>query len=212
MEPLHIYSDVICPWCFVGKTRLDKAIMRLKAEGGAAPEIVWHPYELDPETPPEGEPMLERLAAKYGAERVAMIHERLDAIGEAEGIPFNGMKNVPRTPNTFKAHRLIAYAQKRGKGDEIAGLLFRAHFLEGRDVGDTATLVKIGQAAGFDAKELEGYYDGSEGVAELRAEEEDAMSSGLRGVPYYLINQHPMYGAQEVDTFLRALKAESGVH
>ena len=67
MEPVHIYSDVICPWCFVGKVRLDKALARIKSEGGETPEVIWHPYELNPETPEEGEDRLEYLHGKYGA-------------------------------------------------------------------------------------------------------------------------------------------------
>ena len=208
MEPIQIYSDVICPWCFVGKIRLDKALAQLKAEGKETPEIFWHPYELNPETPEEGENRLEYLESKYGAERVAMIDERLNAIAEAEGFRFN-WAGASRVPNTFKAHRLIGFAQARGHGHALAGSLFKAYFLEGRDIGDEATLVKVGTETGLDKAELEVFFESNQGVGELRDDETQATQAGLRGVPYYLINRHPMYGAQEVETFIRALQAHA---
>jgi predicted DsbA family dithiol-disulfide isomerase len=208
MEPIQIYSDVICPWCFVGKIRLDKALARLKAEGKPVPEIFWHPYELNPDTPEEGEDRLGHLESKYGAERVAMIDERLNAIAEAEGFRFN-WAGASRIPNTFKAHRLIGFAQAKGLGHAVAGALFNAYFLEGRDVGDEAVLVKLGAETGLDKDELERFFESNQGVGELRDDETQATQAGLRGVPYYLINRHPMYGAQEVETFLRALQAHS---
>ena len=100
MEPIHIYSDVICPWCFVGKIRLDKTLAKHKADGGEAPEVIWHPYELNPDTPDEGEDRLEYLHAKYGPERVEMIDERLNAIAETEGFKFN-WDGASRIPNTL---------------------------------------------------------------------------------------------------------------
>lgn len=206
MEPIHIYSDVICPWCFVGKVRLDKALATLKAEGGEIPPVIWHPYELNPETPEEGEDRLEYLHARYGPERVEMIDERLNAIAESEGFSFN-WKGASRIPNTFKAHRLISYAQSQGQGHAVADALFRAYFLDGRDIGDEATLIAIGVECGLDKAALGEYFESNLGVAQLRAEEDDARHSGLRGVPYYLINRHPMYGAQETEIFMKVLTA-----
>jgi predicted DsbA family dithiol-disulfide isomerase len=209
MEAIHIYSDVICPWCFVGKTRLDKALAQRKTEGKELPEIVWHPYELDPDTPPEGEDRKARLIAKYGADQLEMMDQRLTDLGRAEGIAFNNMEGVSRTPNTFQAHRLTAFAQKKGKGHETAGALFKAHFLEGKDIGQMKTLLEIGVSLGLPGMELEAYMNSDADAAQLKEEEEEAMLLGLRGVPYYLINRHPMYGAQEVETFVKALNAEA---
>jgi predicted DsbA family dithiol-disulfide isomerase len=208
MEPIHIYSDVICPWCFVGKARLDKALALRKAEGKPEPEIVWHPYELDPDTPPEGEDRKARLIAKYGADQLEMMDQRLTELGRAVGIEFN-MEGIARTPNTFQAHRLTAFAQKRGQGHKMAGALFNAHFLEGKDIGDLKTLLGIGASLGLEASALEEYLNSNAEIAELREEEEEAMRLGLRGVPYYMINRRPMYGAQEVEIFVKALNAET---
>jgi predicted DsbA family dithiol-disulfide isomerase len=207
MEPLHIYSDVICPWCYVGKTRLDKALAKLQSQGKAVPDIYWHPYELNPDTPEGGENRVAYLESKYGPGRVEMMDQRLKDIGDAEGIAFH-WDAASRIPNTFKAHRLIAFAQARGLGHALAGALFKAYFQDGRDVGDEATLVAIAEGSSLDGAALGAYFKGNQGVAELRQDEEEAQNGGLRGVPFYLINQHPLMGAQEVEVFMKVLMAE----
>jgi predicted DsbA family dithiol-disulfide isomerase len=206
MDTLHIYSDVICPWCFVGKTRLDKAMALRKAEGKDLPEVIWHPYELNPDTPEEGENRIEYLTSKFGPGRIEMMDERLQSIGATDGIAFNWNADS-RIPNTFKAHRLISYAQSQGQGHAMAGALFKAYFADGRDIGDEKTLIAIGMECGLDSAVLKDYFEGNQGVNELRLEEEDAQNSGLRGVPYYLINGHSLMGAQEVEVFVKALNA-----
>lgn len=205
IEPIHIYSDVVCPWCLVGKTRLDKALALLSAEGRESPEIFWHPYELNPDAPPDGEDRVERLSAKYGASQVKILDERLNAIGKTEGIPWD-IQRIERIPNTFKAHRLIAFAQRQGKGHAMAGALFQAYFVDGVDIARTEVLLDIGVKQGLKEDELTIFFAGQEGVEQLRAEENEAINAGLRGVPYYLINGKPMVGAQDIETFIKALK------
>ena len=204
MEPIHIFSDVICPWCFVGRARLEKALKQT----GLKPEILWHPFELNPDTPPAGYDRHQYLSDKFGGDdAVAMADARLGALAEAEGIPFN-FKAMQRIPNTFQAHRLIAFAERSGKGDQVADLLFRANFMLGQDVSDLKVLVEVGAKAGLDAGELEAHLKGKEGFEELAREEQEARDMGLRGVPYYIINEQRFYGAQEVATFVKALQAK----
>jgi predicted DsbA family dithiol-disulfide isomerase len=206
-EPIHIYSDVVCPWCFVGKTRLDKALAERKAVGHEPPEIFWHPYELYPDASPTGEDRVRALSAKYGASQVKMLDERLNAMGQAEGLALD-IGKVTLIPNTFKAHRLIAFAQAKDKGHTMAGALFSAYFIECRDIGDLEVLLEIGAEQGLDREELERYFAGDQGVAQLRAEEDEAIQAGLRGVPYYLINGQPMVGAQDLAVFRQALNSD----
>jgi predicted DsbA family dithiol-disulfide isomerase len=203
MEPIHIFSDVICPWCFVGRVRLAKALKQLDLK----PAILWHPFELNPDTPVAGVDRHEYLVEKFGGESVLeMADERLKALAEQEGIPFN-FEGMKRIPNTFQAHRLIALAEASGKGDQVADLLFRANFMQGKDVSDLKVLVEAGLGVGLDAKQVEGHLLGNEGAEALRLEEEEARRMGLRGVPYYIINEQRFYGAQEVETFASALRA-----
>ena len=203
MEAIHIFSDVICPWCFVGRARLGKALKELNL----SPEILWHPFQLNPDTPPEGYSRRDYLIEKFGGEEaLAQADERLGELAKAEGIPFN-FEAMQRIPNTFQAHRLIAFAQgEAGKGDAVADLLFRANFMQGKDVGQMGVLIDAGVAAGLDAKEVEAHLKSEEGLQDLAEEEEEARQMGLRGVPYYIINNQRFYGAQEVKVFLSALR------
>lgn len=205
-EPIHIYSDVVCPWCFIGKTRLDRALAHWKAQGRELPDIHWHPYELYPDASPGGEDRVRALGAKYGASQVKMLDERLNAMAKAEGLALD-ITRVTLIPNTFNAHRLIAYAQAKGLGHAMAGALFHAYFIEARQIGEKEALLEIGESQGFQREALERYFAGDEGVAQLRAEEDEAIQAGLRGVPYYLINGQAVVGAQEEVIFLRMLNS-----
>ena len=144
---IEIYSDVVCPWCFIGKRRLGQA---LETAGYAQQaHIAWRPFQLNPTMPKSGMDRLTYLDAKFGGtEARRAIEERLAKAGEADGIVF-AFDRIERTPNTFEAHRLMWFAQQHGKQDDLAEALFHAYFSKGRDIGDGQTLVDIAAEIGL---------------------------------------------------------------
>src|SRR5687768_4337324 len=147
MKPLiiDVASDVICPWCYIGKKRLEKALDLMKAE--VKPQIHWLPFQLNPGMPKEGMPRAEYRKAKFGsAERSKSLDERVIAEGRSEGIEF-AFERIERTPNTTAAHQLIALAKDQNK---VVDALFRAYFEEARDIGDPAVLQDIAAKCGVE--------------------------------------------------------------
>jgi predicted DsbA family dithiol-disulfide isomerase len=197
---IDIFADPVCPWCYIGKRRLERAI-------AMRPELqvtkVWRAFQLNPDMPREGMDAETFFAAKFGGS--AQMSERRAAvteIGASLGIEFNFAK-IAREPNTLDAHRLLRLGVRRGKGDEVAERLFRDHFTLGRDIGDRAVLVAIATTVGIDAAEAETYLgDGSEEEAVL-AEEQEARRVGINAVPCYIFErQYAVSGAQEPEFFL----------
>ncbi len=147
---IDVVSDVVCPWCYIGKARLDQAIANVAAD--ILVTVNWRPYQLNPDLPPEGVDHKAHLAAKLGGQAaVDRAHEMLAGLGEQDGITFD-FDAVKISPNTLDAHRLIRWALTEG-GDtqsEVATLLFKANFEEGRNIGDHAVLLDIAAEAGLD--------------------------------------------------------------
>ncbi len=144
---IEVVSDVVCPWCYIGKRRLEKALALVGAD--APPEVTWLPFQLNPGMPPEGMPRAEYRRAKFGSvERGRQLDARVAAEGRGEGIEF-AFERIERTPNTFAAHQLIDLAQERGAGGTVVDALFRAYFEEARDIGERGVLLGIGEAAGL---------------------------------------------------------------
>ena len=140
-EPLtiDIVSDLVCPWCFIGKRHLEAALAAMPHVGNAV--VRWHPFELNPDLPAAGVERRQYLEAKFGGpERAAQIYARVREAGERAGIPFD-FDAIVRQPNTREAHRLIAWAQANGDADPLVERLFRAYFLEGRDLTDRKSVV-----------------------------------------------------------------------
>jgi predicted DsbA family dithiol-disulfide isomerase len=138
---VEVVSDVICPWCYIGKRRLEKALALL--EGEAQVELRWLPFQLNPEMPREGMARADYRARKFGSvERGRSLDARVAAEGQGEGIAF-AFERIERTPNTLAAHRLIETAQQEGRGDAVVDALFAAYFEQARDVGDEAVLAEI---------------------------------------------------------------------
>lgn len=209
---IEVYSDVICPWCYVGKRRLERAI---KAWDGAPASIRWKPFQLNPTMPPNGMDRRQYLEAKFGGPAAAeAIYAQVSAAGAAEDIPF-AFDRIARTPNTFSAHRLIWLAGHQGKQDEMIEILFRRYFLEGEDIGNIDTLSQAAVHAGLDQAAVTTFLTGDEGVEDVRAEEEAGRRLGIRGVPYFVLNgAHALSGAQPPEQFLAAFRqihAGSGV-
>ena len=206
---IEIYSDVVCPWCFIGKRRLEQAL----ETAGYAQEarIAWRPFQLNPTMPKEGMDRRVYLDAKFGGtEARRAIEERVAKAGEADGIVF-AFDRIEWTPNTFDAHRANWFAQQQGKQDDLAEALFHAYFTEGRDIGNGQALVEVASEAGLDGNEVREFLASGEGVEEVHAEEAAGHRMGIRGVPYFVLNgRYTISGAQPPDMFVSVLqKAEA---
>lgn len=202
MDPLSIdvVSDVVCPWCFIGKRRLEAALALLAAEG-AQPQVSvrWLPFQLNPELPPEGVDRSLYVGKKFGgAERAAQIYDRVSAAGATVGIRF-AFERIVRQPNTTDAHRLIAWAQERaGGGDRLVEGLFAAYFFEGRDPGRRDVLAAIAGETGFDAVAARALLDSDEGREAVERAQRRAGELGINGVPFFIFDGRlAVSGAQE---------------
>src|SRR3712207_611057 len=144
---IAVFSDVVCPWCYIGKRRLERAFDALGLDGQVAVE--WLPFELNPDMPSEGMARADYRARKFGAERAAALDANIQAVGAEEGIRF-AFDRQARTPNTRAAHMLVAHASGQGRGGAVVDALFRAYFEEGKDIGDEAVLLEVAGEAGLD--------------------------------------------------------------
>jgi predicted DsbA family dithiol-disulfide isomerase len=202
---IEIYSDVVCPWCYVGKRRLERALAQLN--GAAQARITWRPFQLNPTMPLDGMDRATYLKAKFGSlEAFDRMEEQLLAAGTDEQIPF-AFEKIQRTPNTLAAHRLVWYAAQQGKQDEVVEALFRGYFLEGRDIGDAKTLVHAAAEAGLDRTETEEFLTSEKGVVEVKGEEAVGRRLGISGVPYFVFNGTvSISGAQPSNIFVSAIR------
>jgi|SRR5579864_3372649 len=196
---IDIISDVVCPWCFIGKRRLEKALA-LRPE--IATEITWRPFQLNPDMPEEGMARADYIAAKFGdSGHSRRIHQTITEAGASVGIDF-ALDRIKRSPNTRNAHRLIRFASARGSGGAVVDRLFRGYFLEGRDVGDIATLAAIAAEAGISRDEARAFLESNEERAEIIAEDRNARRLGINAVPCFIFDgQYAVSGAQEPEFF-----------
>jgi predicted DsbA family dithiol-disulfide isomerase len=202
---IDIYSDIVCPWCYVGKRRLEWALSELKDAVKA--EVTWRPFQLNPTMPLDGMDRATYLKAKFGSlENFGRMEEQLLAAGVEERIPF-AFEKIQRTPNTFVAHRLVWYAEQQGKQDETVEALFRAYFLEGKHIGDVKVLTHVAAEAGLDRIETEAFLASNNGAIEVKDEEAVGRRLGIRGVPYFVLNGSiAISGAQPPDMFVSAIR------
>jgi predicted DsbA family dithiol-disulfide isomerase len=210
MPRIEIFSDVVCPWCFVGKRRLEQALAlvgRGRAGGEIEVRVTWKPFELNPSLPREGVDRAAYRRAKFGSlERSQLLDARLLAAGEGVGIAF-AFDRIQRTPNTFDAHRLLWLAESLGRQDALAEALFRAYFLEGLNVGDHGVLADLAEASGVHRARAASLLAGRDGEAEVRTEEDRAYRSGIQGVPHFIIGgTHPVSGAQNPEVIAAAIQ------
>jgi len=202
---IEIYSDVVCPWCFIGKRRLEQA---LETAGYAQQtHIAWHPFQLNPTMPKEGMDRRVYLDAKFGgAEARRAIEDRVAKAGEADRIEF-AFDRIARTPNTFDAHRLIWFAEQQGCQDEVVEGLFHSYFTKGREIGSLDSLAEIASDCGLNREEVERFLASEKAVQEVRAEEAAGHRLGIRVVPYFVLNGGiSISGAQPPDIFVSALQ------
>ena len=200
---IEIYSDIACPWCYIGKRRFERAL-------GAFPqpvEVVYRPYQLVPDAPAVATPHRAWLAERYGPQSRAM-DDRVAELGAADGIRYDF--DAALHANTFDGHRLLHLAATEyglPVQHELKERLLAAHFSDGVDVGDQAALTEVAVAAGLDRARVSGYLASDEGRAEVTAELAEARALGINSVPTFVIDgTWAIQGAQETSTFLRALE------
>jgi predicted DsbA family dithiol-disulfide isomerase len=206
---IDVVSDVVCPWCYIGKRKLEAALAELiRSEPDLSVKIRWHPFQLNPDLPAAGIARADYLAAKFGGKaRAAEIYARVRSVGEQVGIAFD-FDRIARQPNTLDAHRLVAWAQQRGDADALVERLFRAYFLEGRFVGDRDELVAAAAASGLPEGEAREFLASDALRAEVEAEHREAHEAGITGVPFFIFNgRTAVSGAHDPPTLLEAIAA-----
>ncbi|QDT91728.1 DsbA family oxidoreductase [Gimesia algae] len=200
---VDVISDVICPWCYIGKRRLEKAIDAADLQVS----VQWHPFQLNPTMPKEGISRKEYRTRKFGSwERSMELDAKVIAVGEAEGIHF-AFDKIDQTPNTIDAHRLIWLADQSGCQDAVVEALFRAYFTEGQDIGNRQTLINVVAEVGLDRQAAEAMLDSDEGMDVIANATEMSKRYEVDGVPFFIIDQKlTLAGAQNSETFVDAFK------
>ena len=211
---VEIYSDVVCPWCYIGKRKFEAALAQF--EGADDVEVVWRPYQLDPTAPPgAAQPVMDAYAKKFGGpERAAAIIENVTNVAAEVGLGFR-MDRAVRA-NTRDAHRLLGWAE-RTAGTHVQGelkeRLLQAYFVDGRNIGDHDTLAALAADAGLDQAAAFALLDSDDGLAELNEELAEAASHGITAVPTFVFDgQWAVPGAQEPELFVRALRRMREIH
>jgi predicted DsbA family dithiol-disulfide isomerase len=205
-DPLSIaiFSDVICPWCFLGKRRLERALDELGLTSTAI--VRWLPFELNPDMPPEGMARALYRTRKFGADRAATLDRDMTQLGLSEGVRF-AFDRMEQTPNTRKAHLLIAFASRQGRGNAAAEALFTAYFEGARDIGRDDVLAEIGVGIGLDAGAVTAALADrtlQDSIVDL---EHEAARLGISGVPFFILNDEwGISGAQPADAWLDVLR------
>lgn len=202
---VDVVSDVVCPWCFIGQKRLDKAI----AASGVEVHVHWRPFQLDPTIPAEGKDRRDYMLEKFGSEeRICEIHARIEPLGVAEGISF-AFDAIKVAPNTLDAHRVIRWAGAAGEDvqNRLVRKLFQLNFEEGKNLGDPSVLTEAAREAGMDAAIVETLLPTDADVEAVRGEIATASRMGVTGVPCFLLEgKYAVMGAQDADTLADAIR------
>ena len=203
---IDIVSDVVCPWCVVGFKQLEDALSRLDGEVDA--DIHWHPFELNPSMPEEGQELREHMGQKYGStfEQSQAARKRLASIGDSVGFSFNFYEGQ-RIYNTFLAHQLLRWAEEQGKQTEMELALFESYFSEQENVGDPATLAQVAARVGLDESEAAALLSDGRYADEVRERQRFWLSKGIQAVPSFILGgRYLIPGAQDPDVFVGALE------
>jgi predicted DsbA family dithiol-disulfide isomerase len=200
---VEIVFDFVCPWCYLGVQRLAFLLARRQ---DLAIERIWRPFLLNPDMPRAGMSRADYMIRKFGAEdRARRLYSSIAEIGAAEGIAFN-FPGIRRTPNSVDAHRLVRYAAGLGAADQLVDAIFRAHFVDGGDIGNPALLVGLAAGQGLDPQAVEEFLASNEGTEHVHAENLHAHRLGINGVPCFLIeSEHAIAGAQETEVLERLI-------
>ena len=205
---IEIYSDTICPWCLIGKRRLEKALKKQPQENL---EISWRAFQLTPSMPAEGIDRQRYLEMKFGgSERVATVYEPIKQTGLREGIDF-AFDKIERTPNTLNSHRLLRFAERRYCNETMLDTLFSAYFFDGEDIGDPDTLIALAEKAGLERGAVSAYLESDEDRAEVTAEDARAREIGIQGVPTYIFDgKYVLSGAHPPEVLFRLFDLVNG--
>lgn len=200
---IDVVSDVVCPWCYLGKHRLEAALS-LRPDINAS--IHWKPYFLDPRVPREGMARVDYLSRKFGSdERIRPAHERLSKLGKEEGVEFH-FEKIARQPNTLDAHRLIAWAEGKGKASPVVERIFALFFTEGADLTDVEVLVKAGAAGGLNEDKVRQDLASERDIVTILNAANSAAEAGITGVPFFIFNNRfAVAGAQTPDMIAAAM-------
>ena len=202
---IDIISDTVCPWCFIGKRRLERA---LAMRPNITAEITWHPFQLNPEMPPDGIERQIYLKAKFGSsERAKNIYRAVDQASVSEKLALQ-LDDIKRMPNSLQSHRLLHYARRHDKQDVVAENLFQSYFFYGIDIGSIAHLIKIAAESGLDGEDVRSYMESSEDIELVRGHDIQSRKLGVSGVPCFIIaEEYAISGAQESEVFLQVFDA-----
>jgi predicted DsbA family dithiol-disulfide isomerase len=203
---VEVWSDIVCPWCRLGKAQLDVALARF--EHAPAVSVVWRSFELDPSAPPIREETLEQqLAVKLGRrpDEIASMHEQMQQRGAALGIDFRF--DIAQSGNTFDGHRLLHLARDRGRQNALASALFQAYFTDGEPIGDPSALQRIAESCGLDPDEVREVLSSDAYARDVRADEEAARAMQVSGVPFFVFDgRFAASGAQPPEVLLAGLE------
>ncbi|EMN02834.1 DsbA family oxidoreductase [Leptospira noguchii] len=202
---IAIYSDVVCPWCYIGKKRLEDAIsIRKKSHPDDKIEIEWRAFQLNPDLAPEGEDRVLHMTRKFGSlDRVKMMVQRVADIAQTEGLPFS-VEQAGHQPNTFLLHALIRKAKKTGKASQLAEVFFRNFFSEGKNLSDSKIILESLQEVEMTEDDLNSVKTDEALLKEIYEEEMKGRQLGVSGVPFFVFNEkYAVSGAQESNLFLQ---------
>ena len=204
MAKIDIISDPICPWCYIGKTRLDRALELNPTHNFI---LEWHPFQLNPTMPKDGMDRREYLEAKFGGQKEAIeVYSNIDKTATETGLSLN-FGGIKRTPNTIDAHRLIHWAGIEGRQNSIIDRLFKAYFQEGRDISEHSVLTRIASAAGMDQDVVRSLLKSDADKEDIKARDTDARKRGIQGVPAFVVaNEYVIQGAQTIDIWDNIIK------
>jgi predicted DsbA family dithiol-disulfide isomerase len=211
MEPLTIdvVSDVVCPWCYIGKRRLEAALeLYAQAKPDAPPpKVSFHPFQLNPDLPPEGMLRADYVARKWGGRPSSEVYARVSGVGKSVGIDFE-FDRIVRQPNTKAAHALIALAGELGVQPAVKEAMMRAYFIDGRDLTDIDTLVEVAERAGLDPKRARAHLADPDALRAIDGADLQARRIGVEGVPFFIFNRrYAVSGAQEAQALVEAMIA-----
>ena len=205
---IDIVSDVVCPWCYIGKRKLEAALALPEAADLPNVVIRWHPFQLNPDLPTQGVGRQQYLEDKFGGPQgAAQVYERVRAAGKAVGLDLN-IDGITRQPNTLAAHALIAFAQLGdADGNDVKERLLRAYFVENRFIGSPQVLAEIAEEAGLNGEQALAFVTDPEQLAAVAQADAQVRSMGISGVPFFIFNQKVgVSGAQDPVTLLGAMR------
>jgi predicted DsbA family dithiol-disulfide isomerase len=205
---IEIYADFVCPWCYIGKSRMEQALIQ---RPGIPVDIRWMPFQLNPELPSGGMDRGTYMLAKFGSlERARQLSAVVEQAAVKEGLTMR-LDLIRRTPNTINAHRLVRFAERFGRATEVATALFTAHFTLGLNIGAVATLLDLASDAGLPRAETADYLESEADIAAIRGSDHQARQLGVQAVPCFVFDRrYALSGAQEPQAFMPFLDMARG--